>query len=86
MAGITALPANTAICGCAFCGKSSCANQSPMRLAHFPALSHDTLAAANLIGDWLAQDDLPQNAQPQIAVSYDVVKKGSRMTNTAAYQ
>ncbi|VDZ67069.1 Protein ydcF [Klebsiella aerogenes] len=35
---------------------------------HFPALSHDTLAAANLIGDWLAQDDLPQNAQPQIAV------------------
>ena len=35
---------------------------------HFPALSHETLAAANLIGDWLAQDDLPQNAQPQIAV------------------
>lgn len=35
---------------------------------HFPALSHDTLAAANLIGDWLSQDDLPQNAQPQIAV------------------
>ncbi|WEF26224.1 YdcF family protein [Klebsiella aerogenes] len=35
---------------------------------HFPALSRETLAAANLIGDWLAQDDLAQNAQPQLVV------------------
>ncbi len=35
---------------------------------YFPALSRETLAAANLIGGWLAQDDLPQDAQPQIVV------------------
>ncbi|EMY7924618.1 YdcF family protein [Klebsiella aerogenes] len=35
---------------------------------HFPALSLETLAAANQIGAWLAQDDLPQEPQPKIVV------------------
>ena len=35
---------------------------------HFPSLPEATLAAANLLGAWLAQDDLPLALQPDVVV------------------